>query len=223
MTSNELINRLNGINNSDNITTIKGANTFKYNNNEEYLHFFKYAEHTFYYMKEKRDYIIVAQCIIPDELVSELGFGIYGRVETYKNDSLYSWYIPLPEYRIKKEDFKNEYINSFATSLYSSMSYNKINQKQELPPFDLEKEEGVISYRHYSYAEMYYELLTFMAKNTDYNFNKIIKYLKEQDLNKLIEKYYQENKDILIKTLNQKELEEQINKTKKRILSIFQK
>lgn len=223
MTNYELINRLNGKNNSDNIATIKGVNTFKYESNQEYIHFFKYVEHAFYYMKENRNYIIVAQCIIPDELVSEIGFGMYGGVEIYNNNGLSSYYIPLPEYRIKKEDFKNEYINAFATTLYTTMSTNEINKIQELPLFDLEKEEGIICYRHYSYANMYYEMLCTLANIYSYNFDKIIKYLKEKDFNKLIEDYYQENKEILIERLNKKEMEVQRNKPKIKILNLLKR
>ena len=86
VTNKELLNMLHGDNVKIN-ATIRGQNTFRYDEGIEYMHFFKYAEHAFYYKNEKKC-IAVMECIIPDSIIEQKGFGLYGSVKTFKNDKL---------------------------------------------------------------------------------------------------------------------------------------
>lgn len=217
MTTYELINRLKGVHDSS--VGIRGENTFYYEPNQEYIHFFQYAEHAFYYMNRTYSpYVIVARCVIPDDVIYDKGFGYYGEVETYKNNSLYNWYIPLPEYRLKKEDFKNAYIQEFANILRTKMVENNT---YELPLFNLNRDGIIRARRMYSYADMYYELLCSLCKRYAYDMEKIIKYLEHQELNEIIEQYYQENKETLMKELEEKEMDSRLGRMKKKVFGLF--
>jgi len=125
VTSEELVNRLHH-NNPNRRATIKGCNTFRYEEGVEYLHFFRYAEHAFYYKEEKRC-VAVLECVIPDEIIEKHGFGFYGGVKTDKNNSLYGWYMPLPECIIKKENFKTEYIYDISDGWNGRFVNKKLN------------------------------------------------------------------------------------------------
>ena len=46
MTSEEIVNRINGI--ETNKAILKGTNTFNYKEGIDYIHFYKYAAHAFF-------------------------------------------------------------------------------------------------------------------------------------------------------------------------------
>lgn len=52
MSSSELLSLINGIK-IENYNPKRGQNTFKYEKNKSYIHFFKYEEHALYYMKKR--------------------------------------------------------------------------------------------------------------------------------------------------------------------------
>jgi hypothetical protein len=110
MTSEELINRLNGI--SENKPAIKGVNTFKYID-KDYIHFYKYAEHVFFF-KKKFDLAVVSKVNIRTEIIPPLEYGFYSDITTYYDDSLYGYPIPLPEIIIDRELFHNNNIVEFS-------------------------------------------------------------------------------------------------------------
>ena len=88
LTSSEIISMING---SDyNEALIKGCNTFNYDNDFFYKHFFIFANHADYFKKEKgKPYPCIGQYIIPDNKIIEKGFGYYSNVKTMRNDKLY--------------------------------------------------------------------------------------------------------------------------------------
>lgn len=56
-------------------------------------------------MKKKNNPIIV-RVDIPDDLLGSIEYGFYGDVDTYYDDYLYGYYMPLPEYIITNDVFK---------------------------------------------------------------------------------------------------------------------
>lgn len=91
------LNTLQGIEPGNPPSTLKGNNTFNYTSGNEYMHFFKYAEHA---QKHKSKFgICIARVDIPEELINQWGFGFYGG-----NKDM------APEYIIKKEDFNKNFI-----------------------------------------------------------------------------------------------------------------
>lgn len=124
-TRKELLNMLHGNNVKIN-ATIQGENTFRYDNGVDYMHFFKYAEHAFYYKNEK-NVIAVMECIIPDIIIEQKGFGYYGGVKTKKNSELFGYYMPLPEYIIKRDNFDMKYIYDVNNWLHPKYIRKELN------------------------------------------------------------------------------------------------
>lgn len=112
VSSIELLGLINDVDTS-NINTIRGQNTFNYEKGITYIHFFKFQEHALYYMKKRND-IVIIKYDIPDDLLGNVEYGFYGDVDTYYDDTLYGYYMPLPEYAMNKEYFKKEYIVDFS-------------------------------------------------------------------------------------------------------------
>lgn len=149
--------------------TICGNNTFTYEPNTEYIHFFRYAEHA----KQLIDKfgIIIAKCDIPDELIDQEGFGFYLReIST------------LPEVIVKKENFNVNFIKGFKYDLTVGLCTPNI------PP---EERKGYIG----SYGELYKELFNDLKKeyykeNPPVTINTYIaSKLKNVDLDKLLLNY----------------------------------
>lgn len=78
------------------------VNTFDYKDNISYMHFFKFAEHARKYSQLFGKWLIM--CDIPDDLIEQSGYGIY----RYSFDDSIS--IPIPEYIINKDNFKDHFI-----------------------------------------------------------------------------------------------------------------
>lgn len=93
--------------------SIKGKNTVNYEIGISYIHFFKYLDHALYYMKQMNN-PVVAKIDISNNLISNLEFGLYGGVETYYDDSLAGYYIPLPEYVMERDLFHKKNILDFS-------------------------------------------------------------------------------------------------------------
>lgn len=210
VTNEELLARINN-NNHFEIYTIKGKNTFNYDPNIEYLHFFRFAEHAFYYKKAKRC-VAVLECIIPNEIIEQYGFGFYGDVKTYKNEVLAGQYIPLPEYIIKADNFKTEYIYDINDVLYNNYIQKRLNHndnekygepiERELSLFNI---AGGYDYRDFSYSEIYYEMVYTLLKTEKFDIDKVTKILLNFDLNKEILSYFENNKEELLKLVHRKE------------------
>ena len=177
--SAELLNLVNGTE-IKNYNVIHGENTFKYEKDKTYIHFFKYEEHALYYMKKKNNPIIL-RVDIPDELLGNLEYGFYGDVDTYYDDHLYGYYIPLPEYVMTCDKFNKDYIVDFS---YNGVWQNpkRYNANREL--FWVKKEhlfrdEEV---QNWTPESVYYEYIKTLAKEFDYDMYKIARYLKDVDL-----------------------------------------
>lgn len=197
LTSSEIISMING---SDyNKALIKGCNTFNYDNNIFYKHFFIFANHADYFKKEKgKSYPCIGQYIIPDDKIIEKGFWYYSSVKTMRNDKLYHWYMPLPEIIIKNDDFKNSYLYKIESDLYGDFVTNKLNNDD-----NKKYNESVIEYFRcdsnssgyldYSYADVYYEMVYQLAKKNDMNLEKVADILKKMDIYEEIRKYFENN------------------------------
>ena len=203
LTSSEIISMING---SDyNKALIKGCNTFNYDNDIFYKHFFIFANHANYFKKEKgKPYPCIGQYIIPDDKIIEKGFGYYSSVKTMRNDKLYHWYMPLPEIIIKKDDFKNSYLYKIESDLYSDFVTNKLNdgdnKKYNEPIIDYFRgDPNSIGYLDYSYADVYYEMVYQLAKKNDMNLEKVADILKRIDIYEEIRKYFENNIDFFHK------------------------
>lgn len=226
VTNEELLNRIKK-NNLSASATIKGNNTFNYDPNIEYLHFFRFAEHAFHYKKAKKC-VAVLECIIPNEIIEQFGFGFYCDVKTYKNDALAGWYIPLPEYIIKAENFKTEYIYDINDELYNNYIQKRLkhndNEKYGEPierELSLFNREGGYDYRDFSYSEIYYEMLYTLLKTENFDIDKVTKILLNINLNKEILLYFNNNKDKLLKLVEEKAKSKDIynNKFKQKVLN----
>lgn len=185
ISSGELLNIINGENIIVN-DTICGQNTFKYEKDKTYIHFFKFQEHALYYMKKRNNPIII-KLDIPDNLIGNIEYGFYGDVDTYYDDSLYSYYMPLPEYIIPKDRFKKEYIIDF--------SYNGVwqdprryNDKQEF--FWVEKEHlfNENESQAWTIESIYYEYIKLVSKEYNYDMYKVATYLKTINLDEELDK-----------------------------------
>ena len=197
LTSSEIVSMING--NDYNRALIKGCNTFNYNKDILYKHFFMFANHAESFKKKNsKAYPCIGQYIIPDDKIVEMGFGYYSDVKTMRNDRLYNYYMPLPEIIIKMADFENSYLYKIESDLYSDFVINELNdgdnEKYNEPIIDYFRGDPKISgYLDYSYADIYYEMVYQLAKKNDMDLEKVAKILKNVDLYEEIRKFYEDN------------------------------
>lgn len=202
LTSDEIIGMINDT--SYNNSTICGENTFKYENDVSYKHFYLYPDHTKVYKNNS----IIGQYIIPDDAIDQYGFGFYGSVKTERNDKLFGYYMPIPEVTVKEDDFKKKYLYSVSTFVSRYMQMNKLNrydnEKYSEPILELFRgHPDYFGYTDYSYAEVYYEMVYQLALKNDMNFYKVVKILKDVNLYEEIKKYFYENKRFFEKQTKQ--------------------
>lgn len=201
--------------------TIKGENTFKYDKNEKYKHFFMFAEHADYYKKcNRQNYPVIGQYVIPNKIIEEHGFGFYGGVKTMRNDGLYGYYAPLPEIKVNQNDLESKFLYKLESELYSDFITKKLNRLESnfsdlinLSCNDNENEKynepieqyflpygkglhGISGYLDYSYADVYYEMIYQIAKKNDMNLHKVVEILKNTNLRYEIEEFFQNNSDL---------------------------
>lgn len=222
ITSEELLNRLK-YNDQSVKATIKGENTFKYEDGIEYLHFFKYPEHAFYYKKEK-SCVAVLECIIPDEIIEQYGFGFYGGVETYKNNKLFGWYMPLPEYIIRKDKFTSEYIYDIQDRYFSRYIYDKDTVSNETVHKPLDFVDSDHYWHQISQANIYYEIVYKLAKENEHNMYKVARILYNMNLDREVLTFFENNKDIFLKWYEKDSVSitnVEISTFKQKILSLF--
>ena len=80
-----------------------GINTFKYDNQKKYIHFYFFPEHAEFLQKTKyKNNGIILKCNIPIELL-EFGIGLYNWHHRFKKE-------PFLEARIEYDKFKEEFI-----------------------------------------------------------------------------------------------------------------
>ena len=108
LTSDEILSYIND--NKYDIPLIDGKNTFKYDINKSYKHFFLYADHAEYFKNRyKLHYPCIGQYVIPDEVIEDNGFGFYGYLKSSKSDKLFNYYSPIPEIIIDQDNFDKKY------------------------------------------------------------------------------------------------------------------
>ena len=185
VSSSELLSLINGFK-IENYNTIRGQNTFKYEKNKSYVHFFKYQEHALYYMK-KRNNPVVVRLDIPDDLLGNIEYGFYGDVDTYYDDFLDGYYIPLPEYVIETNDFKKEYIVDFSyNGVWQDPKRYDVNREF----FWVEKEQLFHDKEMQAWTteSIYYEYIKIVSKKFNYDMDKVATYLKSIDLDEELDK-----------------------------------
>lgn len=209
MSSNELINRINGIDTNEQI--VQGENTFKYKENVDYIHFFKFADHAKQVMDRHKELVVLARYKVPDNLIPPMEFGFYSQVKTYYDDYFFNKYIPLPEYIIERKLIKREFIDEFQNDLYGDFApeYDSKNV------FWVDKKEktGIMKYEEklqlWDKSSIYYEYIKYLMPKFEYNTYKIANYLKTIDLDKKLNEVTNKikNKNMVIKRHNE-EIEE---------------
>lgn len=185
MSSGELISYINN-NLVSNFSTIRGENTFDYQEETTYIHFFKYLEHALYYMKERSN-PIVAKIEIPNDIISNLEYGLYGGVETYYDDSLAGYYIPLPEYVIEKSLFNKDFIIDFSYDGVWQDPFRKKDYANFKNIFWTEQTtkrgfKKIIQKQRWDKEEIYYEYIKSLLPKFNYDTSKIANYLKKVNL-----------------------------------------
>ena len=169
--SNYELKKMMGINVADNEkNSLWGGNTFSYEPNTEYMHFFRYSEHAKALVCKFGE--IIAKCDIPDELIDQAGFGFYNMEVSV-----------IPECIMKKENFNVNFIKGFKYQLTLGWT---------LPSIPLEEYKG----RYMAgYGELY-EQLFFDLKKEYYKTNPsetvndyIASRLKGVNLDKLLLNY----------------------------------
>lgn len=171
---------------------IHGENTFMYNKNIEYIHFFKYAKHAFDYAK-KNKYVIIAKIDIPDYIRLESGFGIYSGITTHYDNSLEKYYIPIPEYRLKKAYFDKSFIVEFSNELYSPW-------EPEIKPLINEVPDSN-KVQYWTTSSLYYEYIKIIKSMYNYNLSAMIRHLYRKNIDQELESMREQFKDINYLTL----------------------
>lgn len=171
---------------------IKGENTFRYNPNIDYIHFFKYAKHAFDYAK-KNKYVIVAKIEIPDDIELESGFGLYSGIKTTYDDTLEHYYIPLPEYRLKRIYFDISFIIDYSNELYTPW-------EQEVEPL-INEVPNSTSVQYWTTSSLYYEYIKFLKQLYNYNIGSMIAHLEQCNIEEKLESMREQFKEINYLTL----------------------
>ena len=192
MTNTELINRINGIETNEPIT--KSKNTFTYKDNIDYIHFYKYAAHAFY-LRDMFSMACVAKIEVADELIPQLEYGLYNRVETYYDDSLSEYHIPLPEIILERNLVKNKHFIDFSNTLTGNFDESQFFQQQFWTSQKriFQKEERQL----WSITSIYYEYIKILLPKFNYDTLELANYLKTinlyDELNIMSEKIQQNN------------------------------
>lgn len=154
-------------NNPERRAVVAGENAHQYEIDTTYIHFFRYWQSAEYFFKRCRvamnrldEYIAYMTANIPNELLRKrIEYGFYNiDEEPFEYDT-----IPISEYTIKQEEMKPEYIieiNNFIKSEYK-------NPKEEY--------------------EKYLAFMLKLKEQYDGNFYAIAKYLKNNNLEQLLE------------------------------------
>lgn len=155
--------------NNERKAIVEGQNTHHYVKGEEYIHFFRYSQSAEYYYNQRRfcslvnsldSYIAYMTANIPNEILNKyFGYGLYSDVDK----SLASIYVPLPEYAIPRELFRDDYIVEINKSIESDYSSNETEYSK------------------------YLSLIRKLARKYNYSEEKITEYLLQNDLSHLLD------------------------------------
>lgn len=164
ISAREITNMYKGI--SERRAVVQGENTHQYEENTSYIHFFRYYESAEYYFKRYcvsmnflDEYIAYMTANIPNDILRKgIGYGFYNLNEKPFD----SYNIPIPEYAIRQDEMKPEYIieiNNFVKHEYKNLNGE---------------------------YKMYLELLKKLAKQYNYDFHRIADYLEKCNLEELL-------------------------------------
>lgn len=145
---------------------VQGENTHKYEKGTSYIHFFRYYESAEYYFKRYRvsmnpldEYVLYMTANIPNEILRKrIGYGFYNLEEKPFD----CYHIPIPEYAIKREEMKKEYV----VEVNRFVDYEYKNKKEEY--------------------QKYLELMKTLAQQNNYDFHKVAQYLESHNLEELL-------------------------------------
>lgn len=164
ISAREITNVYKGIDERE--AVVCGENTHRYEKGTSYIHFFRYYESAEYYFKKYRvsmnhidEYIAYMTANIPNDILRKrMGYGFYNlEMEPFGYDN-----IPIPEYALKQEEMKPEYIveiNSFVKEEYK-------------------KAKGEY--------EKYLELLKKLSEQYGHDFDSVAEYLESSNLEELL-------------------------------------
>ena len=189
---------------SNNLNTEFGINTFNYQNEEKYIHFYILPEHADilqihkYYINNIDSYIL--KCNIPYKLL-EFGIGLYN-VNNYKK-------IPFLEARVKLKDFKKEYLiekqNMVLATWYDSNIFERylINCVYNKCFYFIDKKNDIIKLNN-NFNFLYY----FKKDDLERENIKVDNYPIIKDYNVLKKEYLSFLKRIYVNVLEYLELED---------------
>lgn len=180
MSSRELINIIKGINTND--TLHKGINTFEYEYDTNYIHFYKFAQHAF--INSHMFGSIVAKIKLDNEIIPPLEYGIYSGIKTDYDDSLISNNFPIPEIIIDRNLFSNDNIVDFSNNITKSFQEN---EDSSYPlSFYVSKKNffGIEQKQQWDIHSIYYQYIKSLFPLYDYNGIRVAFYLKTIDLDK---------------------------------------
>jgi len=145
---------------------VPGENTHKYEANTSYVHFFRYSDSAEYFFKKHRvsmnsldEYIAYMVANIPNDVLRKrIGYGFYNLGEKPFD----GYDIPIPEYALKQEEMKPEYIVEINNLI--KFEYKNLNGEYQ----------------------KYLELIKQLAQRYHYDFHGVAKYLGEHNLEELL-------------------------------------
>lgn len=164
ISAREITNMYKGL--EERTAVVCGENTHRYEKGKSYIHFFRYYESAEYYFKRYRvsmnsidEYVLYMTANIPNDILrNRLGYGFY----ELDQEPFDAFDIPIPEYALKQEEMKPEYIveiNNFVKHEYKNL--NGEYQK-------------------------YLELMKVLAEQYHYDFHQVAKYLEACSLPELL-------------------------------------
>ena len=188
LSGNEVLDMINPSNR--NYDRIKNHNTFNYENDINYKHFFIFENHAEIFIPKYKDSLI-GVFAIKEELIDQMGYGFYSNVKTKNNSKLGYMEIPIPELIVREENFNKESLIRLYNPLQNELYYGQYDN-----PFERKfiVDDGV-----YSYADIYYEIICDLLYKHNMNMNEIVEYLQKIDIKNEIENFFVEKKKKKIK------------------------
>lgn len=202
MSSDELINIINGVNSKDILH--KGLNTFKYEQDVDYIHFYKYAQHAF--INSHMFGTIVAKIKLDDNIIPPLEYGIYTGIKTDYDDTLSLNNFPIPEIVIDRKLFSNNNIIGFSNAF--TENFQRSEDGNFPLSFYVSKKNilGMNQLQEWDIHSIYYEYVKSLFPLFDNSGISVALYLKTIDLDKELMKFAEviKSKKLIVKKRKRK-------------------
>lgn len=197
MSSDEIVNRIKGINTND--TLHKGINTFEYKHGVEYIHFYKFAQHAF--INRHMFGPVVAKIKLNDDIVPPLEYGVYTGIKTDYDYALTYNNFPIPEIIIDRKIFSNDNIVGFSNTLNKSFLENEDGSYPLSFYVSRKNIFGMEQIQKWDIDSIYYEYVKSLFPLFNNSGISVALYLKTIDLDKELIKFAEEikNKKLIIK------------------------